>query len=121
MANRKRNIQMKFYVTEDEKRLIDEKMSQLPTRRYSEQHQGATECRLHPLGETEQSETGRQDHEFPDGTRDKQLWRTGKQIERSIRTQRYRSCGDQADRKQKCRTYHCDEARRHLPSAKAAL
>ena len=25
MANRKRNIQMKFYVTEDEKRLIDEK------------------------------------------------------------------------------------------------
>ena len=25
---------MKFYVTEDEKRLIDEKMSQLPTRRY---------------------------------------------------------------------------------------
>ena len=34
MANRKRNIQMKFYVTEDEKRLIDEKMSQLPTRRY---------------------------------------------------------------------------------------
>ena len=34
MANRKRNIQMKFYVTEDEKRLIDDKMSQLPTRRY---------------------------------------------------------------------------------------
>ena len=34
MANRKRNIQMKFYVTEDEKRLIDEKMNQLPTRRY---------------------------------------------------------------------------------------
>ena len=34
MANRKRNIQIKFYVTEDEKRLIDEKMSQLPTRRY---------------------------------------------------------------------------------------
>ena len=34
MANRKRNIQMKFYVMEDEKRLIDEKMSQLPTRRY---------------------------------------------------------------------------------------
>ena len=34
MANRKRNIQMKFCVTEDEKRLIDEKMSQLPTRRY---------------------------------------------------------------------------------------
>ena len=25
---------MKFYVTEEEKRLIDEKMSQLPTRRY---------------------------------------------------------------------------------------
>ena len=25
---------MKFYVTEDEKRLIDEKMIQLPTRRY---------------------------------------------------------------------------------------
>ena len=34
MANRKRRIQMKFYVTEDEKRLIDEKMAQLPTRRY---------------------------------------------------------------------------------------
>ena len=30
MANRKRNIQMKFYVTEEEKRLIDEKMAQLP-------------------------------------------------------------------------------------------
>lgn len=35
MANRKRNIQMKFYVTEEKKRLIDEKMAQLPTRRYS--------------------------------------------------------------------------------------
>ena len=34
LANRKRNIQMKFYVTEEEKRLIDEKMAQLPTRRY---------------------------------------------------------------------------------------
>ena len=34
MANRKRNIQMKFYVTEEERRLIDEKMAQLPTRRY---------------------------------------------------------------------------------------
>ena len=34
MANRKRSIQMKFYVTEEEKRLIDEKMAQLPTRRY---------------------------------------------------------------------------------------
>ncbi len=34
MANRKRNIQMKFWVTEDEKRLIDEKMQQLPTQRY---------------------------------------------------------------------------------------
>ena len=34
MANRKRNIQMKFWVTEEEKRLIDEKMSQLPTKRY---------------------------------------------------------------------------------------
>ena len=34
MANRKRNIQMKFYMTEEEKRLIDEKMAQLPTRRY---------------------------------------------------------------------------------------
>ena len=34
MANRKRNIQMKFYVTEEEKRLIDEKMTQLPIRRY---------------------------------------------------------------------------------------
>lgn len=29
MANRKRNIQMKFYVTEEEKRLIDEKMASL--------------------------------------------------------------------------------------------
>lgn len=34
MANRKRNIQMKFWVTEEEKRLIDEKMQQLPTQRY---------------------------------------------------------------------------------------
>ena len=34
MANRKRNIQMKFYVTEEEKRLIDKRMAQLPTRRY---------------------------------------------------------------------------------------
>ena len=34
MVNRKRNIQMKFWVTEEEKRLIDEKMAQLPTRRY---------------------------------------------------------------------------------------
>ena len=33
MANRKRNIQMKFYVTEEEKRLIDEKMAHYP--RYS--------------------------------------------------------------------------------------
>jgi hypothetical protein len=30
MANRKRNIQMKFYVTEDEKRLIDERMKLPP-------------------------------------------------------------------------------------------
>ena len=34
MANRKRNIQIKFWVTEEEKRLIDEKMKQLPTQRY---------------------------------------------------------------------------------------
>jgi len=34
MANRKRNIQMKFWVTEEEKRLIAEKMAQLPTKRY---------------------------------------------------------------------------------------
>ena len=34
MTNRKRNIQMKFWVTEEEKRLIDEKMAQLPTKRY---------------------------------------------------------------------------------------
>ena len=34
MANRRRNIQMKFWVTEEEKRLIDEKMKQLPTQRY---------------------------------------------------------------------------------------
>lgn len=34
MPNRKRNIQMKFWVTEEEKSLIDEKMKLLPTRRY---------------------------------------------------------------------------------------
>lgn len=34
MANRKRNIQMKFWVTSEEKELIDEKMKQLPTQRY---------------------------------------------------------------------------------------
>ena len=34
MVNRQRNIQMKFWVTEEEKRLIDEKMAQLPTKRY---------------------------------------------------------------------------------------
>ena len=34
MANRKRNIQMKFWVTEEEKHLIDEKMKKLPTQRY---------------------------------------------------------------------------------------
>lgn len=34
MANRKRNIQMKFYVTEEEKRLIDKRMKLLPTQRY---------------------------------------------------------------------------------------
>ena len=34
MVNRKRNIQMKFWVTEAEKLLIDEKMAQLPTKRY---------------------------------------------------------------------------------------
>ena len=34
MANRKRNIQMKFWVTEGEKRLIEEKMTQLPTKQY---------------------------------------------------------------------------------------
>ena len=33
MANRKRNIQMKFWVTEEEKRLIEEKMAQLHTKR----------------------------------------------------------------------------------------
>ena len=31
MAKRKRNIQVKSWVTEEEKRLIDEKMAQLPT------------------------------------------------------------------------------------------
>lgn len=40
MANRKRNIQMKFYVTEEEKRLIDEKMALLSTRRYIKAVQG---------------------------------------------------------------------------------
>ena len=34
MVNRKRNIQMKFYVTEEEKHLIEQKMQQLPTQRY---------------------------------------------------------------------------------------
>ena len=34
MANRKRNIQMKFWVTAGEKELIDEKMKLLPTQRY---------------------------------------------------------------------------------------
>ena len=33
MPNRKRNIQMKFWVAEDEKQLIDEKMKLLPTQR----------------------------------------------------------------------------------------
>ena len=34
MANRKRGIQMKFWVTEEEKTLIEEKMKLLPTQRY---------------------------------------------------------------------------------------
>lgn len=34
MPNRKRNVQMKFYVTEEEKALIEEKMKLLPTQRY---------------------------------------------------------------------------------------
>ena len=34
MPNRKRNIQMKFYVNEDEKALIEKKMELLPTQRY---------------------------------------------------------------------------------------
>uniref|UniRef100_UPI0040561560 plasmid mobilization protein n=1 Tax=Acetatifactor sp. TaxID=1872090 RepID=UPI0040561560 len=34
MANRKRNIQMKFWVTEEEKDLIDQKMKLLPTQQY---------------------------------------------------------------------------------------
>ena len=34
MANRKRNIQMKFWVTEEEKDLIVQKMKLLPTQRY---------------------------------------------------------------------------------------
>ena len=33
MENRKRNIQMKFWVTEEEKNLIDQKMKLLPTKR----------------------------------------------------------------------------------------
>lgn len=33
MAVRKRNIQIKFYVTAEEKQLIDEKLSQLPAKR----------------------------------------------------------------------------------------
>ena len=34
MADRKRGIQMKFWVTEEEKNLIDQKMKLLPTQRY---------------------------------------------------------------------------------------
>ena len=34
MANRKRGIQMKFWVTDEEKALIEEKMKLLPTQRY---------------------------------------------------------------------------------------
>ena len=34
MTNRKRNIQIKFWISEEEKRLIDEKMKQLPIRQY---------------------------------------------------------------------------------------
>ncbi len=34
MSNRKRNIQLKIWVSEEEKHLIDEKMKQLPTQRY---------------------------------------------------------------------------------------
>lgn len=33
MANRKRNIQVKFYVTPEEKELIEQKMAQLQTKR----------------------------------------------------------------------------------------
>lgn len=33
MENRTRNIQIKFYVTADEKRLIEQKMAQVPTNR----------------------------------------------------------------------------------------
>ena len=33
MAVRKRNIQIKFYVTEEEKQLIDKKLAQLPAKR----------------------------------------------------------------------------------------
>ena len=33
MAVRKRNIQIKFYVTEEEKQLIDKKLTQLPVKR----------------------------------------------------------------------------------------
>ena len=32
MANRKRNIQLKFWVSEEERRLIDEKIKQLPVK-----------------------------------------------------------------------------------------
>ena len=33
MANRKRNIQVKFYVTAEEKKLVEQKMAQLQTKR----------------------------------------------------------------------------------------
>lgn len=42
MANRKRNIQMKFWVTAEEKGLIDEKMKLLPTQRYKKIRSTAT-------------------------------------------------------------------------------
>ena len=32
MANRKRNIQLKIWVTEEERKLIEQKMAQLPTK-----------------------------------------------------------------------------------------
>ena len=32
MANRKRNIQLKIWVTEEERKLIEQKMTQLPTK-----------------------------------------------------------------------------------------
>ena len=54
MENRKRNIQMKFYVTEEEKRLIDEKMKQLPIKQYGAYFRASGEPEHQPNCKTRQ-------------------------------------------------------------------